>query len=258
MPALIFDCDGVLADTERFGHLPAFNQTFAELGVPMRWTEQRYGELLAVGGGKERMRAALTPDILQQAGIDEDDLDEHIAAWHRRKTAIYTERVRSGAMPPRPGVARLSAAAEAAGWQLAVASTSAPDSVRAVLEHAVGDLANRFQIFAGDAVPAKKPAPDIYALAVQTLGIEPRDAVAVEDSRNGMLAALAAGLSCLVTTSSYTHDEDFGGAALVVSSLGDADGEPTEVLDDPHGLRPAGLVDLTILEQIHGLSKETR
>ncbi len=141
MPALIFDCDGVLADTERFGHLPAFNQMFAEMGVPVQWSEDEYADLLRIGGGKERMASILTPDFVERTGLPTSEAEQAVlvATWHRRKTDIYTERVRSGAMPPRPGVRRLSEQAAAAGWQLAVASTSAEPAVRSVLVHAVGE-----------------------------------------------------------------------------------------------------------------------
>ena len=134
---------------------------------------------------------------------------ERIAALHKRKTAIYKEIVRAGRLPGRPGVARVVDEALAAGWTLAVASTSAEESVRAVLEHVVGaETAARFAVFAGDVVPAKKPDPGIYLLALDELGVAPADAIVVEDSRNGLLAAVGAGLRCVVTLSSYTGDED--------------------------------------------------
>jgi beta-phosphoglucomutase-like phosphatase (HAD superfamily) len=129
--------------------------------------------------------------------------------------------------------------------------------VRAVLEHVVGiERAADFTVLAGDIVPAKKPDPAIYHLAVKTLGIQPDQVVVVEDSRNGMRAALAAGLACVVTVSTYTADEDFTGASLVVSSLGDPDGERCTVLADPNDLRPNGYVRLADLQSL--LAKETR
>lgn len=252
MPALIFDCDGVLADTERFGHLPAFNQMFAELGVPVQWSESDYAELLKIGGGKERMRSILTPDLVARAGLptDPEGQTELVAAWHRRKTDIYTSMVNAGELPARPGIRRITQEAHDAGWQLAVASTSAHQSVQAVLTHAVGkELAAHFTLFAGDVVARKKPAPDIYQMAISQLRVDADDGIAVEDSHNGMAAALGAGLACVVTTSSYTHDEDFTGAALVVSSLGDPS-EPIEVLADPHGVRPDPVVALPHLQAL--------
>jgi HAD superfamily hydrolase (TIGR01509 family) len=230
---LIFDCDGVLADTERYGHLPAFNQTFAEFGLPVRWTEGEYGEKLAIGGGKERMASLLTPEFVAAAQLSTDPEDQRLllATWHRRKTEIYTAMVAAGQLPARPGVRRLADDARRAGWRLAVASTSAEPSVRAVLEHAVGvDAAGDFAVLAGDVVPYKKPAPDIYLLARERLDLPAGQLLVVEDSRNGLEAATAAGLSCLVTVNGYTQDEDFSEAALVVTSLGDPDGEHTTVL----------------------------
>ncbi|MFD8999865.1 HAD-IA family hydrolase [Streptomyces sp. NPDC059582] len=249
MPALVFDCDGVLADTERDGHLPAFNQTFEEFGLPVRWSDAEYAQKVKVGGGKERMRTLLTPDFVATAGLPSDPaaLDEQVAAWHRRKTEIYTGIISSGRIPPRPGVRRIAEAAYEAGWPLAVASTSAEASVRSVLELAMGpELAARFAVFAGDVVQRKKPAPDIYAFAVRRLGLDPADVVAIEDSRNGMLAALGAGLACAVTTSAYTGEEDFTGASLVVTSLGDPPPRETvaRVLSDPRAVHPGPYVEL--------------
>ena len=253
MPALVFDCDGVLADTERHGHLPAFNRTFEEFGLPVRWSDAEYARRVRIGGGKERMRSLLTPEFVARAGLpdDREALDEHVARWHRRKTEIYTGIIAGGGIPPRPGVRRLAAEARRAGWPLAVASTSAEPAVRSVLELAVGaDLVPAFEVFAGDVVPRKKPAADIYRYAVER--VAPRDAAAVvvvEDSRNGLLAALGAGLPCLVTPSAYTGDDDFTGASLVVTDLGDPGAAPAaRVLDDPLGVRPGPYLTLADLE----------
>ena len=251
-PALIFDCDGVLADTERDGHLPAFNATFEDVGLPIRWSVEQYGRLLAIGGGKERLAAVFTPENIAAYGLPADPAEQRdlIAAWHKAKTARYTAFIESGALPGRPGIARISAEAHAAGWVLAVASTSAEASVRAVLARAVGpELAGAFTVFAGDIVPRKKPAPDIYLLAVRELGIDPADAVVVEDSGNGLVASLAAGLTTIVTVSSYTADEDFTGASLVVSSLGDPD-QPMDVLANPHGLALGSYIGLADIERL--------
>lgn len=251
-PALIFDCDGVLADTERFGHLPAFNETFAEVGLPVRWSDAEYAELVLVGGGKERMERLFTPERVATAGLPTDATEQKalIADWHRRKTAHYTARVAAGELPARPGVARIVEEAAAAGWRLAVASTSAEPAVRAVLEHVVGAArAADFAVFAGDVVAHKKPAPDIYLLALHGLDADPADVVVVEDSANGLRAALAAGLTTVVTVSTYTAGEDFTGAALVVSSLGDAD-EKARVLDDPHDLGIGAEVTLADLARL--------
>ncbi len=247
MVALIFDCDGVLADTERDGHLPAFNQTFAEFGLPVRWSQQEYGHRLQIGGGKERMQSLLTPEFVRAAGLPSDAAAqaELVARWHRRKTEIFAAMVRSGAIAPRPGVGRIARAAAAAGWQLAVASTSAMDSVRAVLEVAVGtDLAARFSKFAGDVIPRKKPSPDIYLLALRELGTPAAETVVIEDSRNGLLAATGAKIGCIVTLSAYTQHEDMTGAVLIVSNLGDPGGQDVSVLTNQTGMPVHGYVSL--------------
>ena len=254
MPALIFDCDGVLADTERDGHRPAFNETFAEAGLPVRWSDEEYGVKLRIGGGKERMASLLTDDFVRANGLpaDAEGQKELLAGWHKRKTAIYKEMVRAGRLPGRPGIARIVDEALAAGWALAVASTSAEESVRAVLEHVVGtETAARFDVFAGDVVPAKKPDPAIYVLALERMGVAPGEAIVVEDSRNGLLAAVGAGLPCVVTVSGYTADEDMSEAVLVVSSLGDP-GEPARVLANRSAARPGDQVTLADLEACLG------
>jgi len=244
--ALVFDCDGVLADTERYGHLPAFNRTFQEFGLPVRWSEEDYAEKVKIGGGKERMASLLTEEFVRENGLpaDPEGRRELLLRWHRRKTAIYKELVRAGTMPPRPGIARIVDEALAAGWTLAVASTSAEESVRAVLEHAVGpEKAAHFAVLAGDVVPDKKPDPAIYTLALERTGARREETIVVEDSRNGLLSAVGAGLRCVVTVSSYTGEEDFSEAILVVSSLGDP-GEPARVLANRSPARPGELVTL--------------
>ena len=250
--ALVFDCDGVLADTERYGHLPSFNQTFREFGIPLEWSEEEYGRKLLIGGGKERMASELTPDFVRANGLpgDPDALAAEVAKWHKRKTQLYTEMVAAGKLPPRPGVRRIISDAQDAGWKLAVASTSAEPSVRAILEYAVGpERAGRFDVFlAGDVVAHKKPAPDIYLLALEKLGVDPADVLVVEDSRNGLEAAYAAGLRCVVTVNGYTEKEDFSEAILVVSSLGDPDGEQTTVMANRSTARPGAYVTLADLE----------
>jgi dihydroxyacetone kinase phosphoprotein-dependent L subunit len=249
----VLDCDGVLADTERYGHLVAFNQTFAEFGLPVHWSVADYAEKVRIGGGKERMASLLTPEFVAAAGLPADAAGQQdaVAAWHRRKTAIYADLVAAGTVPPRPGIARIVAEALAAGWQVAVASTSAEPSVRVTLERAVGaGSARAVKVFAGDIVPRKKPAPDIYRLALDSLGVPADRVVVVEDSRNGLLAASGAGLTCMITVNDFTAAEDFSEAALVVSSLGDPGGTRTTVLANRSRATPGAwitLADLTSL-----------
>lgn len=253
MPAIIFDCDGVLADTERDGHRVAFNEMFRELGVPIDWSVEEYGRKLQVAGGKERMATELTPEFVAANGLpaDPDGQAELLATWHKRKTAIYTEMVAAGRLPPRPGISRIIAEAQDAGWALGVASTSAEPSVRAILEQAAGpDRAARFDVvLAGDVVAHKKPAPDIYLLALEQLGRPAEEVLVVEDSRNGLLAAVAAGLRCVMTVNGYTEEEDSSEAILVVSSLGDPDGEHTRVLANRGPAQPGDFITLSDLEQ---------
>ncbi len=250
--AIIFDCDGVLADTERYGHLPAFNQTFREVGVPLHWSEEEYGRKLRIAGGKERMASELTPEFVRVHGLpaDPEGRAALLAGWHKRKTEIYTEMVAAGKLPPRPGIRRIIGEAQDAGWKLAVASTSAEPSVRAILDRAAGpERAARFDVvLAGDCVPHKKPAPDIYLLALERLGVDPAGVLVIEDSRNGLEAAVAAGLSCLITVNGYTEDEDFSEAALVVSSLGDPGEERSVVIANRSPARPGDFVTVSDLE----------
>ncbi|MBV8226745.1 MAG: HAD-IA family hydrolase [Verrucomicrobia bacterium] len=231
---LIFDCDGVLADTELHGHLVAFNQMWRKLGVPWHWSPEQYAEKLKIGGGKERMASLLLDRNFQQVFAvpkSEESRKALIATWHKEKTAIYQEIISSGRIVPRSGIKRIAEAALAAGWKVAVASTSAKPSVEAVLIHVVGEsTANRVAVFAGDIVTAKKPAPEIYLLATQRMGIAPQDCVSIEDSRNGLLSAVAAGVRVVITTSWFTTDEDFSEAQLVVSALGEPAGESATVL----------------------------
>lgn len=221
LQALIFDCDGVLVDTERDGHRVAFNQAFAEIGLDVEWDVPLYGELLEVAGGKERMRHYFDtngwPDNVE-------DRDEFIKEMHKLKTDSFMRIIESGQLPLRPGVARLVDEAIADDVTLAVCSTSDERAVTNVVERLLGPKRRtRFAaILAGDVVSKKKPDPEIYNLAVKQLDLDPARCVVVEDSRNGFLAAHAAGIHCLVTTNGYTEHEDFSQADLVVNELGDA------------------------------------
>jgi len=253
---LIFDCDGVLGDTEQYGHLPAFNQMWKELGVPWEWPVEEYGRKLKIGGGKERMSVLFKePGFLKaypQAPATAEGQKEMVAAWHKRKSAIYKEIINSGKIPARPGVKRISEEALSRGWTLAVASTSAQESVDAVLRHAMGEeTAGRFAlVLAGDCVKAKKPAPDIYLLAAEKLEVAPSQCVVVEDSSNGVEAAAGAGMKCVVTVSGYTREEDFSKAAIVLTCLGDPGGEVCQVLASRSPASPSAYFTADDLEQI--------
>src|SRR5262245_16082273 len=219
MKALIFDCDGVLVDTERDGHRVAFNRAFAAAGIDAEWSVELYGELLEIAGGKERM----THYFNQRGWPRGKTADTLIPELHKRKTAIFTDLTATGALPLRSGVARLVDEAHAAGMRLGVCTTSDPKAIDGVLDLFGANRKSWFEIvLAGDVVKKKKPNPEIYVLAKHELGLEAKDCVVIEDSRNGLLAALGAGMPTLITTSTYTAGEDFSGAAKVVPELGDA------------------------------------
>ena len=253
--ALIYDCDGVLGDTERYGHLVAFNQMWKECGVPWEWSPQEYGRKLKIGGGKERMASLIKdPEFLEvfQPPATSEEWVALVATWHKRKTAIYKEIVSSGRIPPRSGVRRLAEEALARGWVLAVASTSAKESVETVLTHVMGEqTASRFSLLlAGDMVKAKKPAPEIHERAARELGISPEKCLVIEDSRNGLVAAHRAGMKCLVTVSGYTRGEDFSEADMVVSCLGDPGVERCEVLENRSPTSPGAFITAADLASI--------
>jgi HAD superfamily hydrolase (TIGR01509 family) len=257
LEAIVFDVDGTLADTERDGHRAAFNAAFADAGLDWEWSVPLYGELLRVTGGKERIRAYLSefrPGLLRS-----ETVDDFVRDLHRRKTQHYTRLMESGVIGLRPGVLRLLTEARAAGIRLAIATTTTPENVTALLEAAPQPgLAGWFEVIAaGDVVPAKKPAPDIFELALDRLGLAPAACVAVEDSDNGVRAALGAGLAALlVTVSAYTAQQDFGGAALVLDGLGEPPSSP-RVLNGGCAasviptLQVAGCVDLAVLRALH-------
>ena len=214
--AIIFDVDGTLAETERDGHRPAFNQAFAEACLDWHWDEHLYGELLAVTGGKERIRHFAerhAPAIAARA-----DFPALVQRLHAAKTRHYVAIVESGALPLRPGIGQLIAAARLAGIRLAIATTTSPENVDALLRASLApESAGWFEVIgAGDIVPAKKPAPDIYLWVLERLGLPAAACVAIEDSANGLRAACAAGLRTVVSVGEYTRNDDFSGAARVL------------------------------------------
>jgi HAD superfamily hydrolase (TIGR01509 family) len=226
---LIFDCDGVIVDTERDGHREAFNAAFEAVGIPDRWDVETYGELLAIAGGKERMRAWFDRGGWPAAAADRTAFVQEL---HRRKTDLFMEIIAAGRLPLRPGVARLVDEAIAAGVPLAICSTSNERAVQLVAERMLGsERRTRFLILAGDVVAKKKPDPGIYLLAAERLRARPGSCVVVEDSRNGLLAARAAGMRCVITKSRYTRTEDFGEADAVFDDLGDPPGRCVRLAD---------------------------
>lgn len=250
LKALIFDCDGVIAETERDGHRVSFNRAFREAGLKAEWSVEEYGELVKIAGGKERMKHYFkqNPEIL----APENCTDEFIKKLHKRKTEIFMEMSERGELPVRPGIRRLVTQAHEKGILLAVCSTSNEKSVTALIKSVLGEESlNWFdRIFAGDIVKAKKPAPDIYNLVKDNFNLNPDECMVVEDSRNGLLAAKAAGMHCIVTVSYYSTEEDFAEADIVVSSLGDP-GEPVMILrQNPAVGKDTALIDIDTLEKM--------
>ncbi len=248
LQALLFDVDGTLADTERDGHRPAFNQAFAEAGLDWHWDAALYGRLLAVTGGKERMKHYIDqyrPDYRKPA-----DFNDLVARLHQAKTRHYSALAAQGGIPMRPGVKRLLLEARTAGMRLAIATTTTPENVTVLLEHSLGPgTPEWFEVIAaGDIVPAKKPAPDIYHYALERLGLPAVECLAFEDSENGLRASLGAGLKTLVTVNDYTHDHDFRGAAVVLSDLGEPDA-PNALIAGPDLGRP--YVDVAYLQALY-------
>ncbi len=220
LKALIFDCDGVLVDTEKDGHRVAFNRAFAAKGLGAEWDVPLYGELLKIAGGKERMT-----HYFEQHGwpAGVTDREAFIKELHHLKTDLFMEIIQQGYLPLRPGVKRLVDEAIGEGTALAVCSTSNERAVNLIVETLLGpERKAKFQlILAGDVVSKKKPNPEIYNLAREKLHLSAEECVVIEDSRNGLLAAKAAGLRCVITTNTYTAQEDFSEADAVFPELGD-------------------------------------
>jgi beta-phosphoglucomutase-like phosphatase (HAD superfamily) len=205
---VIFDMDGTLAETEEV-HRIAFNRAFADFGLDWNWDVALYRQLLKVTGGKER----ITHFIEQTGGVADPDF---VARLHRAKTDVYTAMVDAGAVPLRPGVIDFIEAARAEGLTLAIATTTSMPNIESLLKSTLG--AHWREIFpvvgAGDMVKKKKPAPDVYELALRELGKPAAQCVAIEDSRNGVLSARAAGLPVIAVRSTYSSDDDLSAAAV--------------------------------------------
>ena len=246
--ALIFDIDGTMADTERDGHRVAFNRAFAEAGLDWDWSGELYGELLEVTGGKERIRFYL--EQYQPEFEPPADLDKFIADIHATKIKCFQQLAAEGAMPLRVGVKRLIEEALSQGVRLAIATTASRPNVTALLEHSLGaNSPSWFEVIAaGDIVPAKKPAPDVYQYVLQMMDLEAQDCLAIEDSYQGLEAACQLGLKTVVTVNEYTQNQDFSGAILVLNHLGEPE-QPFSVLAGDAG--DVSYVDIALVQRLH-------
>lgn len=256
LKALLFDVDGTLANTERDGHRVAFNRAFTDAGLDWHWSVDEYGWLLQVTGGKERMRFFIEQrNPMIPADVDVDNL---IIDLHAAKTRHYTQLLGEGLIPLRPGVEALLHEARASGMRMAIATTTTPENVTALLKNTLGtDSIGWFEVIgAGDVVPHKKPAGDIYTYVMEKMQLAPEECLAFEDSGNGVLAVHDAGISAMViTTNDYTRDHDFKGATTVIDKLcRDEQGAVTLLSGfDPE----AECIDLAAAQRVHAAAQES-
>lgn len=242
--AVIFDVDGTLVDSERHGHRVAFNTAFEEFGLPWRWDEDVYGELLHVTGGRRRIEG-----YLATRGVPEDERAELAPALHARKTEILNGMVEAGDIEVRPGVTRLLGELAPAGCALAVGTTGSRGWVDALLRRVLPGT-SWVAVVTGDDVAARKPDPEVFEVAIERLGLAgPEEAVVVEDSAEGLAAARAAGLACAVVVNGYTARHDLTGADLVLDGFGEP-GTPAGVLADPHGTGCDGILNAAALRML--------
>lgn len=253
LKALLFDVDGTLADTERDGHRVAFNRAFAERGLDWHWDESLYGELLAVSGGKERIRYFMDDFV---AGFKSPvDQDAFVRRLHAAKQRFYLQLMQEGAIPLRPGVERLLREARESGLRLALVTTTTPQSATALLESNLGrESVDWFDVIAaGDIVPRKKPAPDIYQYALRELDLPASACLAIEDSDNGVASSTGADVKTMVTVNGYTRDQDFSRALIVIDQLGDPAAGFSVLAGDAGG---AEFVDVAFLNRLFSRSSD--
>jgi HAD superfamily hydrolase (TIGR01509 family) len=241
LQALILDMDGTLCESEEV-HRAAFNRAFAEAGLGWAWDRETYGRLLLVKGGVDRLRHFMENGAPRRPAGDLDALAREL---HARKTGIFQDMVAAG-VAPRPGVVRLMAEARAQGIRLALVTSASVPTAAALVQGTLGT--ERLKPFAavctGDQVARNKPAPDLYVLALERLGLPADACVAIEDDRAGLASATGAGVAVVVAPSGYSAGEDFSEARAVVRDLGDP-GHPCQAIAGP--APEGGVVDVAWL-----------
>lgn len=240
MEGVIFDVDGTLVDSERYGHRVAFNLAFEDFGLAYHWDEEEYGRLLRTTGGQRRIDG-----YLAARGIGEEERSRLAPALHARKTAIMTELIEGGRIVARPGVKRLLTELSDVGWRLAVATTGSRGWVERMLATTLGEFSFEV-VVTGDEVASRKPDPEAFAVALRRLGLPAHRAIAVEDSAEGLASATGAGLACVVVANGYTLDHDFAAAGLVLDGFGEPD-QPARVLADRVDSGCRGVLDVATL-----------
>ena len=228
LKAVLFDLDGTLADTERLGHRPAYNRAFRKLGLNFRWGPKLYRKLLKQPGGQERLLHYLKryePELGEHQAAAEADPHGWTQSVHDLKSRYFRRLVRRGRVPLRPGVARVMDEARIAGLRIAIVTSASRATLKPVLRHSLGaELMESVEVLVcGEDVEHKKPAPDLYVLALARLDLSPSECVAIEDSAMGLAAAAAAGIATVITTNDNTAHEEFDRALLVLDTLGEPD-----------------------------------
>lgn len=244
LKALLWDVDGTMAETERDGHRVAFNLAFEASGLPWRWDEAHYGELLRVTGGRERLMHDM--NTRSDAPSLADERDALARAVHLKKNAIYADVVRTGGIELRQGVARLMQECRDRGVRMGITTTTSKSNLDVLLRTHLGERWTEWfaVIVCGEDVQQKKPEPEVYLRALEALGIGPLDAVAIEDSPGGVAAARAADVPVIVTRSVYFADSTIEGAIAIGPGLHTRQDWQPALPVDPNADAPVRLDDI--------------